>query len=52
MGFLVDFLGPAVPGAPIIVAGLVVLTTGWLAIRRTQDAVVGLGRVLESCRER
>lgn len=32
MGFLVDFLGPAVPGAPIIVAGLVVLTTGWLAI--------------------
>jgi hypothetical protein len=29
---LVDFLPAAVPGAPIIVAGLVVLVTGWLAI--------------------
>jgi hypothetical protein len=31
VGFVVDFFGPAVPGAPIIVSGLVVLTTGWLA---------------------
>ena len=30
--FLVDFLPAAVPGASIIVAGLVVLTTGGLAI--------------------
>ena len=32
VGFVVDFFGPAVAGAPIIVSGLVVLTTGWLAI--------------------
>jgi hypothetical protein len=33
MTFVVDFFGHAMPGGgPIIVAGLVVLTTGWLAI--------------------
>ena len=32
VGFVVDLFGPAVPGANIILYGLVVLTTGWLAI--------------------